>query len=58
PGKYTFWIELRMGAQANPEMVDLDIGELCTVGAPEYKGSIARKELEYDERSLVRVSLS
>ncbi|GAI77849.1 unnamed protein product, partial [marine sediment metagenome] len=30
-GKYTFWIELLMGSQDDPEMVDLDIGELCTV---------------------------
>ncbi|GAJ05039.1 unnamed protein product, partial [marine sediment metagenome] len=30
-GKYTFWIELLMGDRDNPEMVDLDIGELCTV---------------------------
>ncbi|MBA7563547.1 hypothetical protein ES708_05206 [subsurface metagenome] len=32
-GKYTTWIELLMGAQDNPEMVDLYIGELCTVAA-------------------------
>ncbi|MBA7523492.1 hypothetical protein ES705_15619 [subsurface metagenome] len=55
-GKYTFWIELLMGAQDDPEMVDLDIGELCTVGAPEYKGTISKKELEYDEtRSTIPV---
>ncbi|GAH58047.1 unnamed protein product, partial [marine sediment metagenome] len=48
-GKYTTWIELQMGSQDNPEMVDLYIGDLCTVSVPEYKGSIARKELEYDE---------
>jgi hypothetical protein len=41
-GKYTFWIELLMGTQDDPEMVDLDIGELCTVVAavpePEFRG--------------------
>ncbi|GAI61043.1 unnamed protein product [marine sediment metagenome] len=41
-GKYTFWIELLMGAKDDPEMVDLDIGELCTVAAavpePEFRG--------------------
>ncbi|TET43289.1 MAG: hypothetical protein E3J60_00580 [Dehalococcoidia bacterium] len=48
-GKYTVWIELLMGSQDNPEIVDRYIGDLCTVSAPDYKGSIARKELEYDE---------
>ncbi|MBA7580089.1 hypothetical protein ES708_21976 [subsurface metagenome] len=32
-GKYTTWIELLMGSQANPEIVDRYIGELCTVVA-------------------------
>ena len=49
-GKYTTWIELRMGTQASWEVVARYIGELCTVVSlvPEYKGSIAKKELEYD----------
>jgi len=53
--KYTMWVELLMNPD-NPEMVDLYIGDLCTVVALEYKGSIARKELEYDEtRSIIPV---
>ncbi|GAI89553.1 unnamed protein product, partial [marine sediment metagenome] len=38
-GKYTTWIELLMGSQANPVIVDRYIGELCTVIAelvPEF----------------------
>ncbi|MBA7607055.1 hypothetical protein ES703_14207 [subsurface metagenome] len=46
--KYIMWVELIMNPDA-PEVVDKYIGDLCTVSAPEYKGSIARKELEYDE---------
>jgi catechol 2,3-dioxygenase-like lactoylglutathione lyase family enzyme len=47
-GKYTTWIELQMGSQDNPVIVDRYIGDLCTVGALEYKGTIITKELEYD----------
>ncbi|MBA7562104.1 hypothetical protein ES708_03753 [subsurface metagenome] len=32
-GKYTTWIELLMGSQDNPEIVDRYIGDLCTVAA-------------------------
>lgn len=32
-GKYTTWIELLMGSQSNPEIVDRYIGHLCTVVA-------------------------
>ena len=48
--KYTMWVELLMN-QDDPEIVDRYIGDLCTVVVVvlEYKGSIARKELEYDE---------
>ncbi|GAJ09673.1 unnamed protein product, partial [marine sediment metagenome] len=38
-GKYTTWIELLMGSQDNPEIVDRYIGDLCTVVAelvPEF----------------------
>ncbi|MBA7469505.1 hypothetical protein ES707_04776 [subsurface metagenome] len=57
-GKYTTWIELLMGAQDDPEIVDRYIGDLCTVEAavPEYRGKIIEKELEYDEtRSIIPV---
>ena len=41
-GKYTTWIELLMGSQDNPEIVDRYIGDLCTVAAavpePEFRG--------------------
>lgn len=41
-GKYTTWIELLMGSQDNPEIVDRYIGDLCTVVAavpePEFRG--------------------
>ncbi|GAI71449.1 unnamed protein product, partial [marine sediment metagenome] len=41
-GKYTTWIELLMGTQDNPEVVDRYIGDLCTVEAavpePEFRG--------------------
>ncbi|MBA7711649.1 hypothetical protein ES703_120615 [subsurface metagenome] len=47
-GKYTTWIELQMGSQDNPVIVDRYIGDLCTVSALEYKGTIITKELEYD----------
>jgi len=49
-GKYGTWIDLLMGSKDSPVVIYSAryIGELCTVGAPEYKGSIARKELEYD----------
>jgi len=54
--KYTMWVELLMNKD-NPEIVDTYIGDLCTVSAPEYKGSISRKELEYDEaRGAIPVS--
>ncbi|MBA7546645.1 hypothetical protein ES705_39037 [subsurface metagenome] len=45
--KYTMWVELLMNPD-NPEVVDRYIGDLCTVSAPEYKGTISKKELEYD----------
>ncbi|GAI65763.1 unnamed protein product, partial [marine sediment metagenome] len=32
-GKYTTWIELLMGPQDNPVIVDRYIGDLCTVKA-------------------------
>ncbi|GAI99216.1 unnamed protein product, partial [marine sediment metagenome] len=32
-GKYTTWIELLMGTQDNPEIVDRYFGDLCTVEA-------------------------
>ncbi|GAJ21145.1 unnamed protein product, partial [marine sediment metagenome] len=32
-GKYTTWIELLMGPQDNPVIVDRYIGDLCTVVA-------------------------
>ncbi|MBA7531297.1 hypothetical protein ES705_23509 [subsurface metagenome] len=38
-GKYTTWIELLMGSQGNPVIVDRYIGDLCTVIAellPEF----------------------
>jgi len=49
-GKYGTWVDLLMGSQSNPVVIYSArySGELCTVGAPVYKGSIARKELEYD----------
>ncbi|GAH37911.1 unnamed protein product, partial [marine sediment metagenome] len=47
-GKYTTWIELQMGSQDNPVIVARYIGDLCTVSALEYKGTIITKELEYD----------
>ncbi len=41
-GKYTTWIELLMGTQDDPEIVDRYIGDLCTVAAavpePEFRG--------------------
>ena len=48
--KYTMWVELLMNPD-NPEIVARYIGDLCTVAAvvTEYKGSILKKELEYDE---------
>jgi len=33
PGRYGTWIELLMGSQSNPEVVDRYIGHLCTVVA-------------------------
>ncbi|MBA7700479.1 hypothetical protein ES703_109193 [subsurface metagenome] len=46
--KYTMWVELLMNPD-NPEIVDRYIGDLCTVAAvPEYKGTISKKELDYD----------
>jgi len=47
-GKYTTWIELLMGTEDDPIIVDRYIGDLCTVVAPEYKGKIIEMELEYD----------
>ena len=47
-GKYTTWIELLMGTEDDPIIVDKYIGDLCTVVAPEYAGHISKKELEYD----------
>jgi len=53
--KYTMWVELLMNKD-NPEIVDRYIGDLCTVVALEYKGTISKKELEYDEtRSIIPV---
>jgi len=45
--KYTMWVRLLMNPN-NPETVDRYIGDLCTVVTLEYKGSIAKKELEYN----------
>ncbi|MBA7469504.1 hypothetical protein ES707_04775 [subsurface metagenome] len=47
-GKYTARIELLMGTEDDPIIVDRYIGDLCTVAAPEYKGKIIEMELEYD----------
>ncbi|MBA7712268.1 hypothetical protein ES703_121240 [subsurface metagenome] len=46
--KYTMWVELLMNPD-NPEVVDRYIGDLCTVVPEIYKGTISKKELEYDE---------
>ncbi|GAI66193.1 unnamed protein product [marine sediment metagenome] len=48
-GKYTTWIELLMGPEDNPQLVDKYVGDLCTVIGLEYAGTIIKKELEYDE---------
>ena len=50
------WVELLMNPD-NPEIVDRYIGDLCTVAAvPEYKGTISKKELDYDgARSIIPV---
>ena len=51
-GKYGTWVDLLMGSKDNPVVIYSAryIGELCTVitTVPVYKGSISRKELEYD----------
>jgi len=51
-GKYGTWVDLLMGSKDNPVVIYSAryIGELCTVitAVPVYKGSIAKKELEYD----------
>ncbi|MBA7465039.1 hypothetical protein ES707_00200 [subsurface metagenome] len=53
--KYTMWVELLMNPD-DPEVVDRYIGDLCTVAPEIYKGTISRKELEYDEtRSIIPV---
>ncbi|MBA7595613.1 hypothetical protein ES703_02577 [subsurface metagenome] len=53
--KYTMWVKLLMNPD-DPEVVDMYIGDLCTVSAPVYRGTISKKELEYDEtRSIIPV---
>ena len=46
--KYTMWVKLLMNPD-DPEVVDMYIGDLCTVVPEIYEGTISRKELEYDE---------
>jgi len=55
-GTYTIDVELLMDSD-NPIVVGEYSGSLCTVGPEEYKGTISKKELEYDEtRGAIPVS--
>ena len=48
PGTYSINVGLLMNP-ADPIYVDTYYGTLCTVGVPEFAGTIITKELEYDE---------